>query len=355
MILLFFSSARLYSAPADKAVPVPVEKVRTYTNHRERTYPGRVISVAKVNITSQVNGLIREVKFRNGSMVKKGDLLFLIDQIKYQAAVKNAEAQVAELKAKIIYAKSSYERQRKLAKSQAVSLDTLESALSNYEAQTAALAAAEARLVSAREDLVNCRISAPISGKISTAAFTEGNYVTPNTGSLAILVQVDPVRVRFSMSSRDFLTMFEGRTSRICTEGQVELFLANGKKYALPGKVEYVENEMDGATDTVTVYALFENKNHILIPGGTLHVRLRDKKGTPQPGVPLSAIVQDVKGTFVWVVKNNNIVEKRYIQRDELLDGKLLISSGVNPGEEIVVDGVHKLTPGMRIKPVRKQ
>ena len=337
------------------ATDIPVHTVKLVGDFQPRQYPGRVVAVAKVNITSSVSGELLKVGFKNGSIVKKGDLLFQINPVKYEAAVKNAEAAVAEYKAKKAYAESSYLRNKQLSSSNAVSVDTLENSLSARNAAAAMLDAAEAALISVRDDLAHCRITAPISGKIGTAQFTEGNYITPSSGSLALLVQTDPIRVKFAISGRDYLTMFDGREPAIRTNGEVTLILSSGKEYPAGGTVEYVENRMDENTDTLLVYALFPNHDRILLPGGTIRVVLKNQKGIQRPEIPLSALMQDVKGSYVWLVKSDQVVEKRYIRRGAMRRDSLLVLSGLVAGDRIVSDGTHKVRNGSRINPVYRR
>ena len=344
--------AAVFGAEHSAPVPLPVHKVTMVVDHHSRQYPGRVTAVAKVNITSSVSGELQKVGFHNGAIVKAGDLLFLINPVKYEAAVKNAKAQVTECKAKLEYAESNYRRNKQLSAAKAVSTDVLENSVSTRNVTAAALDAAEAALIAAQDDLKHCRITAPISGKIGSAEFTEGNYITPNSGTLAVLVQTDPIRVRFSISSRDFLSVFNGKSSRITADGIVRLILSDGRLYPIEGKVEYVENIMDENTDTVIVYALFPNRERILRPGGTVRVELSSRRGAEVPAIPLSAVMQDAKGTFVWLVKSDNSVEKRYIQRGTMRKDSLLVRSGLSAGETVVSDGTHKVRNGDRIVPV---
>ena len=355
VLLLLSGYFSVFAAgPAGELPILPVYEVKMAADQQTRQYPGRVTAVAKVNITSSVSGELLEVGFKNGAVVRKGDLLFRINPVKYEAAVKNAEAAVAEFKAKLEYAESNYLRNKQLSAAKAVSADALENSVSTRNATAAALDAAKAALISAQDDLNHCRITAPISGKVGTAAFTEGNYITPSSGTLAVLVQSDPIRVKFSISSRDYYTMFEGRGSVIRENGAVSLVLSDGRRFAEDGVVEYVENRMDEDTDTIQVYALFANRERTLHPGGTVRVVLRNRKGVEQPIIPLSALMQDVKGSFVWVVRADDTVEKRYIRRGTMRSDSIFVRSGLSVGEKIVSDGTHKVRQGERISPVRR-
>ena len=289
---------------------VPVAQVELGVDKQVKTYPGRVVPVAQVNVIPQVSGEILEVGFENGAVVKKGDLLYRLDPVKYEAAVKNAEAKVAECKAALGYAELSYSRHQKLVETRAVSLDAADNALSARDSARAALAAAQADLTAARDDLRHCRIVAPIAGKLGTTQFTAGNYLQKGQGTLVTLIQDAPIRVRFSISNAEFLEMFGGRSSAFKADGLVTLALADGRDYTEDGQVEYVDNASDDQTDTIQVFALFPNKNRILKPGGTVSVTLQSRKGVKKLAIPPSAVMHDSQTSFVYVVGEGNKIER---------------------------------------------
>lgn len=341
------------SGAADAPLKVPVAQVEWGVDKLVKIYPGRVVPVAQVNVIPQVSGEILEVGFENGALVKKGDLLYRLDSVKYEAAVKNAEAKVAECKAACGYAELSYARHQKLVETRAVSLDAADNALSARDSARAALAAAQADLTAARDDLRHCRIVAPIAGKIGTTQFTAGNYLQKGQGTLVTLIQDAPIRVRFSISNAEFLEMFGGRSSAFKADGLVTLALADGREYTEDGQVEYVDNASDDQTDTIQVFALFPNKNRILKPGGTVSVTLQSRKGVKKISIPPSAVMQDMHGSCVWVVKKDRTVERRYIVRDVTEGDVQFVASGLKVGETVVADGVHKVNKRSVIEPVK--
>ncbi len=335
------------------ALKLPVAQVEMGIDKRVKTYPGRVVPVAQVNVIPQVSGEILEVGFENGAMVKKGDLLYRLDPVKYEAAVKNAEAKVAECKATLGYAELSYARHQKLIGTRAVSLDAVDNALSTRDSARAALAAAQADLTSARDDLRHCRIVAPIAGKVGTTQFTAGNYLQKGQGTLVTLIQTAPIRVRFSISNAEFLEMFGGKATAFKADGAVTLALADGRDYMEDGQVEYVDNASDDQTDTIQVFALFPNKNRILKSGDTVSVTLQSRKGVKKLAVPPSAVMQDMHGSCVWVVRKDRTVERRYIVRDVAEGDVQFVASGLKAGETVVADGVHKVNKHSVIDPVK--
>lgn len=350
------AAALLAALPASAAedltqVTLPVVEVKAVADRPVRTYPGRVVPVAQVNVIPQVSGEILEVAFENGSVVKPGDLLYRLDPVKYEAAVKNAEAKVAECKATLSYAELSNTRHQKLLETRAVSLDAADNALASRDSARAALEAAKADLISARDDLRHCRITAPIAAKVGSTQFTAGNYLQKGQGTLVSLVQYRPIRVRFSMSNRDYLEMFGGSTRRCREEGVVSLRLADGTAYKEQGAIEYSENAADERTDTIQFYALYPNLEYGLRPGGTVSVSLTPKKGVLRPAVPPTAVLQDVQGPYVWVVGADGAAERRYIARGGIEGDWQFVEKGLTVGERVVADGGHKVRKGMKVNP----
>ena len=335
---------------------LPIAEVTERPDRQESRYPGRVTPIAKVEVVPQVSGEIKAVQFENGQTVKTGDVLYRLDPVKYQAAVRNAESKLAECTANAKYAELSFERHKKLLETRAVALDAVDNALSQRDSSRAALAAAQAELVAAKDDLAHCTIISPISGKIGTTAKTEGNYVTAGSAPLVTIVQLDPIRVRFSVSNREALDMLaDPQGGRRDPESvKVSLTLANGEDFGTDGRIEYVDNLADELTDTVTLYARFDNPQRRLVPGGTVAVTLASKVGVMRPAVPPSALLQDTQGPFAWVVSEDGRVERRAVARGDLVDGWLFVEKGLKVGEKVVADGAHRVRKTDRVKPLAK-
>ena len=329
---------------------LPVSEVKNLPDHRSKNYPGRVVAIQRVDVIPQVSGEILEVCFKNGSTVKEGDALYRLDRVKYEAAVKNAESKLQEMKANAHYAELSYERHKKLLETRAVSLDAVDNALSQRDSSRAAYAAAQAELVAAKDALAHCTIVAPIAGKVGTTAKTKGNYVSAGAETLVSLVQIDPVRVRFSVANRELLELFRAKWQTDREATRIRLVLADGTEYPLEGRAEYMENAADESTDTMQIYAVFDNPDRLLKVGGTVNVTVSSKKGVPRPSVPSTSVLQDVRGPYVWVVGADGLVERRYIARGDAQDnGWLFVEKGLRVGERIVSEGGHKVRKGDRV------
>lgn len=341
-------------AVAASPQPVPTVAVGTVgeaANVETRRYTGQIVTSSLVNLTPRISGEILNVAFREGENVEKGDLLYQLDPVRCTAAIRNAEAKVAECRAKLSYAEISFSRINSLYEQKAASKDTMDSQMSELEATRALLLAAEATLVTAQEDLANTRIIAPISGKIGTTNFTCGNYVTASSGILTTIVQTDPLRVTFAISSRDFLSMF-GCEKTLKEKASIRLHLADDSLYAGVGVVEIIANQADQRTDTILVYAKFDNPDGVLVPGGTVTVLLSKNNGSALAAVPPSAVMHDAKTSYVYVLNDQSAVERREVVLGPADNQLQLVRSGVAPEEKVVVDGMHKTMPGGVVKPV---
>lgn len=347
MTMSLFSSLLL----AALEIALPVCEVVEKTDPKSSVYPGRVVPIAQVDVIPQVSGEIREVCFANGQVVKEGDVLYRIDPIKYEAAVKNAESKLQECKANVKYAELSYERHKKLLETRAVSLDAVDNALSQRDSTRAALEAAQAELIAARDDLCHCTIVAPIAGKIGSTAKTKGNYVAAGSLTLVTIVQMDPIRVRFAVANRELLDIAASNGRRHREDVEIAVTLANGAPFASEGAIEYVDNLADEATDSLAIYAKFANADTRLVSGGVVAVTLRSKAGVKRPAIPPTAVLQDTQGPYVWVLDAAGVAERRAVARGDLVGDWLFVEKGLKLGERIVADGGHRVKRGMTVKP----
>lgn len=334
--------------PAEKLELVAAGTVGEAENVLSRRYPGRVVSPATIAVVSRVSGDLLEVGFKEGDFVRKGQQLYRLDDIRYVAAVRSAEAKIAEYKARVAYAKANYDRTRQLFEKEVSTQDELDSVLSEFEANQASLAAAEADLIVAEDDLKNTRILAAADGRIGVNAVPAGSYVTPSSGTLTTIVQNNPVRVRFALSNRDFLQLF-GDEKTFREEATVHLLLADGSEYPEAGEFDFVDNTANEGTDSVQVYVKFENAKHLLMPGSTVSVILSRRAGTKMRTVVPSAVMYDAESAYVYVLDENNTVARRNVVLGEASRDVQFVESGLEAGERVVTDGTHKAIPGRRV------
>jgi len=355
--LAALSSPLFAQMPPGGAAPkqvVGVADVVETDNVQTRRYTGQVVAQAVVNVTPRVSGEILKLGFHDGDYVKKGQMLYEIEKTQYEADVKRAEATIAECKAKLEYAQSSYDRNQRLYEVNAASKDAMENTKSSLDALKAAQAAAEAALTTAQDNLKYTTITAAIDGLVGVTKFTAGNFITPSSGPMLTIIQMQPIRVRFSMSTGDFLSGY-GSLTALKENGRISLKLADGSEYATDGKIEFLNNEANVKTDAIQVYATFPNADMKLIPGSTVTVTLSKKAGAPMPAVPPSAVMHDAQTSFVYVVGEGDKIERRVVELGDMTREFQLIKSGVKTGERVVYQGTHKVMPGDEIVPAEEK
>lgn len=359
LILALAMSAAGHAQPSGNAPPsVTVAAVRSEDVAPRKEFIARFEAVEAVDVRARVQGFIKGVEFQEGQDVKAGDLLFLIEPNQYQAALAQANAQVASAQATLLNAEVNLQRRQALASRGNASRADVDAATADRDTAKAGVASAQANVQVAQLNLDYTKIETPISGRIGRANFTVGNLVDLNSGPLARVVELDPIRVVFSVSERDILDVRQ----RAGTASQQEinagflptLRLANGTTYPEQGKIEFLGNEVDPATGTVPIRALFPNPNGDLLPGGTASVVIRPAESKELPVVPIAAVLETRNGKSVLVVDADNRVEMRPIKAATQVGQNWAVDEGLRPGETVVVEGLQKVRPGMIVQPVQQ-
>lgn len=329
---------------------VQVEKVTIGKDRIYRKSIGHTEAIRTVRVKPAVEGFLKEIKFREGSIVQEGDILFEIDPIRYQAAVQQAEAALMQIESQIVYAQNNYKRMAQLSQTMATSQENAETALATLEELKASKAEAEANLVKAKKDLADCTIRAEITGRIGRLNFTPGNYITQGE-ELVSITQMNPIYVRFPLSQTDVNGIFRG-PKEIGHVADVLLITANGRKYEKEGHIAIVDNLVTGNTDTYTLWAQFDNPDHVLTPHGVgaLNVSLNDTQVVCM--VPLTAVHHDADGSYVYAVDENNTVVRKEVLSGSIQGRLQSIYSGLQEGETVITDGSHKTRPGGKVIPV---
>lgn len=353
-----FCGSALWAAPEKKAsamqapkAVVTVDDVKTAPDKLNRRYSGRVAPIFIITSVARVSGDLIHQGFKDGDMVKKGQLLFAIDDVRYRAAVASAKAKIQSIKAQLAYAEKSLSRHNTLFKQKAVSQDTKENSEEHVNDLKAQLLAAEAQLILAEDDLKNTKIYAQVTGKSGKAIYAPGNYITPASGKLVDVISTDPIRVRFSISQRDFLELF-GNEKNLKDQAVVTLNLPDGTTYDKTGKIVIVDNQTLNATDSIRVWAIFENPENKLIPNAAITCALSRNTAVKRAAVLPSAVMHDRKGAYVYVVDKDNKVSRRNVLLGNT-DGEIqIIRQGLKVGEKVIVEGTHKTFPGSEVETV---
>jgi membrane fusion protein (multidrug efflux system) len=302
-------------------------------------YIASIEAVEDVLIQSEVSGRIESVHFTEGSLVKAGDLLFTIDRAKYQAAADAAAADLA--RAQKLYDRMKNADERSFSKSD---MDTAESTLLQ----------AKAALDLAQVSLNYTEIKAPVSGRIGAANLTKGNYVTAASGPLARIVQIDPVRVTFSLTDREYLKLQRVKLAGSGSTRTAQVRLADGTLLPNPGKKEFDDNAINPQTGTMAVRYLFSNPDGLLIPGGYVTALLQNPEGEQGIKIPQKALLVDQQGSYVLTVDASGTVGILRVQPGDQLGADVIILSGLKPGDRIIIDGVQKARPGATVQVMEK-
>lgn len=355
---LIILSATLMSAPENAAAQaepsvgvfsIPVQDVSP-----KHEFVGRVEAVNAVDIRSRIEGFLDERLFDEGQLVKKDQDLFLIDKRSLQISLADAKAALASAQASLDDAQRRVARNQSLT-GQTVSRATLEESQAALETGQANLLSAQARVAQAELNLSYTRITSPIDGRIGAAELSVGSFVSGSSMALARVVEMDPIRVVFSVSDRSILELRAAAgdigKEELARRYQPSLRLSNDQAYREPGKIEFFGNEIDPATGTLAVRTLFSNPDGLLIPGQFVTVVISGTEKTLRPVVPLGSVQQDREGKFVLLVNEQNAVELRRIKTSRQINGNWVVDDGLKGGEKLVVEGLQNISEGAAVSP----
>ena len=329
---------------------VLVQEIKSIDTTKVNNQIAHVEAINSVNLVPKVNGTINEVLFEEGSFVKEGDVLFVINPDTYKATVELREAELDRAEASLKEAEKNYNRQVKLSKQNIASKATFDSAESTYLQAKAAVKMAKASLTLAQDDLEDTQVTAPISGYIGKALVTKGNYVLKSTQILARIVQISPVRVTFSLTDKEFLNLKqkyeEGKENSL----KARVVLPNGSILSEEFNSLFANNEVSSDTATVSIYTDLENKEEKLIPGNYVQIALLDNKPNMNVIIPQGSLAQDEHGFYTYVVNADNVVEERRLILGEVIDSNQVVKSGLQAGEKVIIQGLQKVQNGITVK-----
>jgi RND family efflux transporter MFP subunit len=314
-------------------------------------FTGHFEAVNSVEVRPRVGGFLQRVAFVEGAIVHKGDVLFVIDQRPYQAEVARAEAVLAQARTRNQLAGMEVERAQKLVNSQAISREELDARTSGRAEGDAGVKGAEAAALVARLNLEWTVVRAPITGRVGRAEITPGNVVQagpPSPSLLTTIVSIDPIYVYFDTDEQAYLK-YMGAQATGPKGRQVLIGLADETGFPHEGRLNFVDNRVDGASGTISARALLSNPNGLFTPGLFARVRLLGSQRHPATLVQDQAIGTDQDRKFVLVLKSDNTVEYRPVVTGRVVDGLRTVTSGLKPGERVVINGLMRVRPGMKV------
>ncbi len=344
--------------PPNAFVPPPPPEVTVISPDRGDVtvwlgFPGRIEARDRIEIRARASGYLREVAFRDGHRVKVGEPLFVIEPEPYLADWEAAKARLAEAEAAAALAQTSFERREQAYETRAISIIDLETAKAQLAAAQAVVQAAQAAVDQAQIHLSYTTNSAPASGRISRRLVSEGNLVGGSEATLlATLVVEDPVHVYFSVSERQAIPILARLQQPDRMEERsppVRLELADGTSYAHEGRIDYVDNQLDPETGTITARAVFPNPDGSLAPGLYGKVRVPQVR-TNAVLVPELALQRDLGGPYLLLVNATNTVEARYVTPGDSVDTRRIITSGLEGNERVIVNGLQRARPGVTVQ-----
>ena len=353
------------SQQAEKNAPPPATPVSVAVVEQRDVvvwdeFSGRLEAIERVDVRSRVAGAIQQVHFREGALVKQGDLLITIDQAPFAAEVERSHAQVAGAEARVAVTQKDYDRSQQLQQSGsgAISQSNIDQRHSAYREAEATLRAAQAALQSARLNLDYTEIKAPVAGRVGKLEITIGNLVAAGPGApvLTTLVSVSPIYASFSADEEVVMRALKALTAEGHAQGNVERIpvemttvTSNGTTFK--GNLQLIDNQVDARSGTVRVRAMFDNAQGHLMPGQFARLRMGQAKTEPALLVNERAVGTDQNKKFVMVVDGDSKAAYREVFLGASVDGMRVVVSGLQAGERIVVNGLQRVRPGALVAP----
>jgi membrane fusion protein, multidrug efflux system len=356
---LIIISCKEKEAPAVVQLEVPVVEVKQQDVALESEYTGQTYGESDVEIRTRVEGWVLSMNFKEGSFVKKGQILYTIDPLPYRNKVNEAEAALAEANAMMIKAKNDLGRIEPLAAIGAVSQRELVAAKASYESSLAMVSSTEASLRNAKIELGYCSVEAPISGMIGISSVKVGDYVSRGPQFIINTISsIDNIRVRFTISEKEYLRITRLMKEMKMTMGDrgdvVKMVLSDGTVYPLKGKMNFADRQVDPSTGAMTLEAQFKNEDNLIRPGQYVKIRLVTEFRNKSLLIPQRA-VNEMQGLYqVFAVGDSNKLNLILIKIGSRYNMSYIVEEGLSAGDRIVVGGTQLLRSGSIINPVNK-
>jgi membrane fusion protein, multidrug efflux system len=363
-VLLTAAGCKKESAPPQGPLPVNVVTVIEKEVNEWDEFTGRLEAVESVEIRPRVSGYITEVRIEAGAIIKKGDLLYVIDPRPYQADFDRAAAEFERMQAQLKLAQIELDRAKDLRTKNTISASEFDQKAATYQGASAAAASAEAAKNSAALNLEFTQIKSPIDGRVSDARITLGNLVQPGAGQESVLttvVSVDPIYAKVDADENAILKYVklseEGKRVSART-AKIPAFVELGNETDFPheGYIDFVDNRLDPGTGTVRARAVLKNWNpNLITPGFFVRVRVAGATSYRAALIPDKVISSQQGVKFVFVVKADNTLDRRNVETGTMFEGKRIVKSGLKDGEKVVSTRLQLIQPGMPVKPIEEK
>lgn len=349
VLLCLVAAAPQGWAQQPAAIPVGTIAAEVRPITQSTDFVGRIEAPEKVEIRARITGYLQEVLFKEGDIVKEGDVLYKIEPDTFDAAVQQAQGALTQAQAALANATVNRARAQELLKTDATSRVVFDQRVADEKNAQGAVIIADANLKTANVNLGYTEITAPISGEIGLSKFTKGNVVGPDSGRLTLIVSRDPMYVTFPVSQRMFLTLQQQEQRRQVAEAvTVRIRFADGSTYDQVGKVNFVNVTVDRATDTVLVRATVPNPKGTLIDGQLVQVAVEAEKPQEKVLIPQTALIVDQQGPYVFLVVDGK-AEIRRLKLGGEFGPFAVVADGLKGGEQVVVQGMENLRAGAAV------
>jgi RND family efflux transporter MFP subunit len=345
------------AAPPPPTVTVKLPVKQNVVDYDE--YVGRFLAVDMVEVRARVSGYLEKVHFRDGQLVKQGELLFTIDRRPFQNALDQARANLTQAQSNLTYARADLERGQQLVRDKTITEQTFQQRSQAMRNAEAVVAATQAAIRQAELDIEFTELKAPITGRIGDRRVAPGNLVTGGTGGnttlLATIVSTDPIRLEFSFDEASFL-----RYSRVAWDAEganrgmsapVSIKLLDEATFSREGRMDFVDNAIDRSSGTIRGRAQFSNPDGVLTPGMFARVRVAATAPYEALLVPDAAIGSEQARKFLLVVGPDDVVATRYVTLGQVVENLRVIKSGIEPNDRVVVNGLTRARPGQKVTP----
>jgi RND family efflux transporter MFP subunit len=369
--IVLLSSAALLLAGCDSGQPraqsgpppapqVTVAKPAKRLVAERDEYVGRFVAVDAIEVRARVSGYLDAVHFRDGQLVKKGDLLFTIDRRPFEASLAQSQANLSQARANLSYAEADLERGQGLVRGSTITQQTFDQRVQAKRVADATVSAQEAAVRQATLDLEFTELRAPVAGRIGDRRVSPGNLVTGGTTGtttlLATITSIDPIRFEFTMDEASYL-----RTMRLAgdstsptgrgTNLSVKLKLIDEAKFTHTGLTDFVDNAIDRASGTIRERAEFPNPDGTLTPGMFGRIQVPAGPASEQLMVPDVAIGTEQVRKFVLVVDGENVARPKFVTLGPVMDGLRVVTAGLDPDDRVIVNGLMRVRPGVKVAP----